>query len=50
MEQLVVITLSTIAVIIAIYIAFYITSPLITIFHELGHALAYLFLTKPDKN
>ncbi|MGN6179595.1 MAG: tetratricopeptide repeat protein [Mucilaginibacter sp.] len=29
--------------------AFYITSPLLTIFHELGHALAYLALTKPGK-
>ena len=34
--------------ILAIYTAVYITSPLITVFHELGHAFAYLVLTKPD--
>jgi hypothetical protein len=34
---------------ICIYAALFITSPVITIFHELGHAIAYLVLTKPDK-
>lgn len=32
-----------------IYGAYYITNPVIVIFHELGHAFAYLVLTKPDK-
>ena len=29
-------------------LAFFITTPVIVLFHELGHALAYLFLTKPE--
>lgn len=33
---------------IGLYIAFLITSPFITLFHELGHGVAYLVLTKPD--
>jgi len=37
------------AVIIVIYLAIFISSPLIAILHELGHAFAYLILTKPDK-
>ena len=32
-----------------IYAAVFIASPLIVVFHELGHALAYLVLTKPPK-
>jgi len=32
-----------------IYAAVFISSPLIAVFHELGHALAYLVLTKPRK-
>ena len=36
-------------IIVALYIAFFITAPIITIFHELGHAFAYLILTKPDR-
>ncbi|MBS1532702.1 MAG: tetratricopeptide repeat protein [Bacteroidetes bacterium] len=35
-------------VLIVIYAALFISSPLIAIFHELGHALAYLILTKPE--
>jgi tetratricopeptide (TPR) repeat protein len=46
MEQGLVVLIS---LIIVIYIALFVTSPLITIFHEMGHALAYLILTKPDK-
>ena len=34
--------------IIGIYVAFYITYPFIVILHELGHAFAYLLLTKPE--
>jgi tetratricopeptide (TPR) repeat protein len=41
--------LVSIAILSAIAIAFCVTSPLITIFHELGHALAYLTLTKQNK-
>src|SRR5258708_4440771 len=37
------------AVIIVIYLALFISSPLIAILHELGHAFAYLVFTKPDK-
>src|ERR1700761_6011993 len=33
---------------IGLYVAFLITNPFITLFHELGHAFAYLVLTKPD--
>jgi len=33
-------------ILIAFYIAIYVTSPFITIFHELGHAFAYLALTE----
>jgi Tfp pilus assembly protein PilF len=36
-------------VLIVIYTAIFISSPLITVLHELGHAFAYLILTKPDK-
>lgn len=36
-------------VFICIYIASYITAPFITIFHELGHAIAILLLTKTDQ-
>jgi len=32
-----------------IYAAVFISSPLIAVFHELGHALAYLVLTKPRR-
>ncbi len=31
-----------------LYAAYLVTSPLLIIFHELGHAFAYLVLTKPD--
>ncbi|NCD71394.1 tetratricopeptide repeat protein [Mucilaginibacter agri] len=34
--------------ILAVYIALFITSPLIALLHELGHAFAYLILTKPN--
>lgn len=37
------------AIIAAILIAFFITAPMIVLFHELGHALAYLLLTKPKQ-
>ena len=37
------------AVIIVIYATLFISIPLIAILHELGHAFAYLLLTKPDK-
>jgi len=37
------------AIIVGVYIALFVTSPLIAIFHELGHALAHLILTKPGK-
>jgi len=37
------------AVIIVIYLIVFISGPLIAILHELGHAFAYLLLTKPDK-
>jgi tetratricopeptide (TPR) repeat protein len=37
------------AVIIVIYVTLFISSPLIAVVHELGHAFAYLFFTKPDK-
>ena len=30
-------------------IALYVTAPLITTFHELGHALAHLLLVKTDR-
>jgi tetratricopeptide (TPR) repeat protein len=40
---------TTIIIIIGLYIAFLISSPIITIFHELGHAFAYLILTRPNK-
>jgi Tetratricopeptide repeat len=36
-------------ILISLYVAIFITSPFITIFHELGHAVAYLILTKPNK-
>jgi len=36
-------------ILITVYLAVFISSPLIALFHELGHALAYLLLTKPDK-
>src|ERR1700712_5748785 len=36
-------------ILIVIYAALFISSPLIAILHELGHALAYLVLTKPDR-
>lgn len=36
-------------VLIVIYAALFIASPLIAILHELGHALAYLILTKPER-
>ncbi|MGZ3778121.1 MAG: hypothetical protein ACXVI9_11300 [Mucilaginibacter sp.] len=36
-------------VLIVIYAALFISSPLIAILHELGHALAYLILTKPER-
>jgi tetratricopeptide (TPR) repeat protein len=37
------------AVLIVVYAAVFISGPLIIIFHEIGHGLAYLILTKPDK-
>jgi tetratricopeptide (TPR) repeat protein len=37
------------AVLIVIYGTLFISSPLIAILHELGHAFAYLVLTKPDR-
>lgn len=36
-------------VLIVIYAALFISSPLIAILHELGHAFAYLILTKPER-
>ncbi|TWI95068.1 tetratricopeptide repeat protein [Mucilaginibacter frigoritolerans] len=36
-------------VLIVIYTALFISSPLIAVLHELGHAFAYLILTKPNK-
>jgi Flp pilus assembly protein TadD len=36
-------------ILIAFYVAFYVTWPFIIIFHELGHAFAYLILTKQSK-
>ncbi|NRF37620.1 tetratricopeptide repeat protein [Pedobacter foliorum] len=36
-------------VLIGLYIAFFITSPLLSIFHELGHAIAYLTLTNSNR-
>jgi len=32
-----------------VYLALFISNPLIVLLHELGHAFAYLLLTKPDK-
>ena len=37
------------AILIVIYATLFISSPLIAILHELGHAFAYLSLTKPDR-
>jgi len=37
------------AILFLVYAAVFISSPLISIFHELGHALAYLIFTKPDR-
>jgi tetratricopeptide (TPR) repeat protein len=37
------------AILILIYAVVFISSPLIVILHEMGHALAYLVLTRPDK-
>lgn len=36
-------------IMLGIYVAMIITSPIIVILHELGHAFAYLLLTKPDR-
>jgi hypothetical protein len=36
-------------ILIGLYIAYFITSPLLSIFHELGHAVAYLTLTNSNK-
>jgi hypothetical protein len=36
-------------VLIVVYLAVFISSPLIAILHECGHAIAYLIFTKPDK-
>jgi tetratricopeptide (TPR) repeat protein len=33
----------------SVFVFFYLVSPLIILFHELGHALAYLLLTKPNR-
>jgi len=41
--------LTTITILIGLFLAFLVTSPFITIFHELGHAFAYLILTDPTK-
>ncbi|MEO6851843.1 MAG: hypothetical protein ABI203_05065, partial [Mucilaginibacter sp.] len=41
--------LVSIGIIVALYIAIYITNPFIIVFHELGHAFAYLALTRQDK-
>jgi tetratricopeptide (TPR) repeat protein len=37
------------AVLIVVYLSIFAASPLITILHESGHALAYLLLTKPGR-
>jgi Flp pilus assembly protein TadD len=36
-------------ILIVIYTTLFISSPLIAVLHELGHAFAYLILTKPDR-
>ena len=36
-------------IIAVIYLSLFISSPFIAVLHELGHALAYLVLTKPEK-
>jgi len=36
-------------IIIVVYLALFISNPLIALLHELGHAFAYLILTKPDE-
>jgi len=36
-------------IIAVVYFALFISSPLIALLHELGHAFAYLILTKPDE-
>lgn len=36
-------------ILLALYIAIYITAPLLTFFHELGHAVAFLILTNSNK-
>jgi len=36
-------------ILITVYLVLFLSSPLIAILHELGHAFAYLLLTKPDK-
>jgi len=41
--------MNDLVILIVIYAVVFISSPLIAILHELGHAFAYLIFTKPDK-
>ena len=36
-------------ILIIVYLTVFISSPLISLFHELGHAISYLIFTKPEK-